>query len=191
MAKSKGVADDAAKALAKMIAKIMKNQASPKTRYEIQKGLKNLERPSSRVADSPKMKAIPTTKGPKGPVPPKSRPTYKSGGLIQNEAQARGAESRANQWLRGQKDLQPQRRPDKVPQSSELPQVGGRSSKSRPLGPSSKYEGDKLRGQTAEDAKKMGRGQPPRGGKNKSGSAEKKQSSKNNPKGKNKKRPKG
>lgn len=158
MAKKKNIEDDLAKAIAKAVAKMFKNQAPPKVRYEIQSSLKGKVRGAySRLEDNPRLlKNKPTTKGPKGPVPKPDRPEYKGGGLIQNESQARGATRRSNRTLRNEDDLKPQSKPDRMPQSPDVPQAGKRS-KSRGVGSRSRYEADDLRRNTAADRKKYGK----------------------------------
>lgn len=132
-----------------------------------------------------------TTKTPKKrPERPASAPSLRGKSIPQSPSEQKAAEKSANWWLKNQNDLKPQTRPDRVPQSPAIPQAPSRS-RGTPLGPRANQEAEQLRREAALDRRRIGPGQPSKGGKNKSGSAQKKQSSKNNPQGKNKKRPKG
>jgi len=90
-----------------------------------------------------------------------SRPARSIGALLSDNAKIRQANIDSNRLLR-QTDMKgaparPDRSPNMDVRRGAPPKVG--RSKSQPKGPSSQYEADVMRRQTAEDAKRMGSGQ--------------------------------
>lgn len=184
MAKSMGLGDDAAKALAKLIKKMMKQDASKlkgtKPLRDITAKMPYAQGPSSllergagktkRVAKPKKPKTQAqaksvgsmggaTTKGPKGKPERTRTPSLKGREQAKTVAEQREAERRANRLLRMNSEPKPKVvRDAKTGVSESIPVVPKRS-KSRPVGRSWEHEADMMRRQQVADAKNIGRGQ--------------------------------
>lgn len=192
MANVQGKGDEAGKLLKKLIKQLLKKDASKlqgtkplrdvvaKLPYskgpssEIQRAMKKAKRvprkvepiKPSEVKSVGSMGGV-TTKGPKGKPERVKAPSLKDRRLAKTPAEQRQAEKSANFYLRRDGKVTPSKPPVRDARTgvSEQHPVVPKRSKSRPLGRSWEHEADMMRRQQAADAKNMGRGQRPRGGK--------------------------